>query len=229
MSPGLDYILTDEKSGSSQIITATLGLLKKTPPEERFSLCERIIDAHPSMAGLRCILDSLTEETPLAHLTDAFKKMNDATSRHLETLTEDKTVTAISRSHTVEHGLLRAEMIIVLESAPGREGLETASWLREQGKKVKIYDDASVARAVKESDMVAVGADALLSTGFINKRGTIPLALTARHFHKPLYVAAPSYKFLDEMPVIGPLFEFVPRKLATAVIDEKGGQEVPFG
>jgi translation initiation factor 2B subunit (eIF-2B alpha/beta/delta family) len=222
MSGELDAILTDTRTGSSRIITVMLELLKETPKEEGGSVCRKILDAHSSMAGLQYILDALTEDTDLITLMRRFDTMNEATSRQLEKLTEGRRVTVLSRSHTVENGVLTARQITVLESAPDKEGLDTARWLETHGKETTICADAAMGHAVNETDMTVVGADALLSTGFVNKIGTLPLALTAQHFHKPFYVAAPSYKFLDEMPAIGSLFEFIPGELVTAFIDEEG-------
>ena len=74
----------------------------------------------------------------------------------------------------------------------------------------------------QECDAVVVGADSLLKTGFINKTGTLPLALTAKHLHREFYVAAPSYKFSNEYPELDKNFEFVPKELVTAFISEGG-------
>lgn len=50
--------------------------------------------------------------------------------------------------------------------------------------------------------MVLVGAEAVVeSGGVINKLGTYQIAICARAMHKPLYVAAESYKFARLYPL----------------------------
>jgi len=141
---------------------------------------------------------------------------------NLEKIVKGKTVTVLSRSHIVERGLIKTKKINVLESKPEKEGIDTARWLEERGKNVEIYHDAFMGGAVKKCDAVVVGADSLLKTGFINKTGTLPLALTAKHLHREFYVAAPSYKFSNEYPELDKNFEFVPKELVTVFISEGG-------
>jgi methylthioribose-1-phosphate isomerase len=104
---------------------------------------------------------------------------------------------------------------------------------------------------VKEIDCVIVGADALRvfpPLGFINKIGTLHLALAAKEFKKPFYVVANTLKidkrkklFIEERPakevyqellrkkeiskkirIRNPAFDFIPYKFVTKIITEKG-------
>jgi len=217
----LESILSDNRSGSSKIIKNTLELLKDTDEDERLEICKKILDTHPSMAGLRFIVDNIESGMKINKIIDKFEEMNRRTSENLEKIADNKIVTVISRSHIVERGLLKAKKINVLESRPEKEGIDTFRWLKDRGKKAEIYLDAFMSYAVKNSDIVVSGADSLLEEGFINKTGTLPLALTARHFNKDFYVAAPSYKFIDLCPEFDSNFEFVERTLVTEFIQEK--------
>ncbi len=68
----------------------------------------------------------------------------------------------------------------------------------------------------------------VLKTGFINKTGTLPLALTAKYLSKEFYVAPPSYKFIDRDVEFGKNFEFIDKEFVTAFIWEDGiGNDVP--
>ena len=41
------------------------------------------------------------------------------------------------------------------------------------------------------------GADRIYEDGFVNKAGTLPLCLTAKHFNVPVYLAAETTKILS--------------------------------
>jgi len=131
----LESILSDNRSGSSKIIKNTLELLKDTDEDERLEICKKILDAHPSMAGLRFIVDNIESGMKINKIIDKFEEMNRRTSENLEKIAENKIVTVISRSHIVERGLLKAKKINILESRPEKEGIDTFRWLKDKGKK----------------------------------------------------------------------------------------------
>lgn len=55
--------------------------------------------------------------------------------------------------------------------------------------------DTGVAYVMERVDMVLCGAEGVVeSGGIINNLGTYQIAVVARAFHKPVYVAAESYK-----------------------------------
>ncbi|RLI79991.1 hypothetical protein DRP05_02095 [Archaeoglobales archaeon] len=223
----LKDIINDKRSGSSKIIKNTLELLKKVEEDERYKVCERIVKAHPSMAGLRFIAEFVKSNPQIEELKLEIEKMNSKTVENLASVVDNKVVTTLSRSHIVEKGLLKARKINVLESLPEKEGIEMARWLKGRDKEVEIFHDAFVSYAVKNCDLVVVGADTILKNGFINKTGTLPLALVAKHFNKEFYVASPSYKLVRaELNVeFDETFEFVDDKLVTALIWEGGIEE----
>ncbi|RLI73047.1 hypothetical protein DRO97_08220 [Archaeoglobales archaeon] len=223
MSLDLDAIIHDKRSGSSKIIKDTLELLKKVKENERYDVCKKIVKAHPSMAGLKVIMEFIKSNPRIDELIEKIEEMNSKTSENLEKIVEGKIVTTLSRSHIVEKGLLKAKKINVLESKPEKEGIDIARWLKGRDKEVEIFYDAFMSYAIKKCDVVVVGADSLLKTGFVNKTGTLPLALTAKHLKKEFYVAAPSYKLVNENNLeFNENFEFVEKELVTAFIWEKG-------
>ncbi len=104
---------------------------------------------------------------------------------------------------------------------------------------------------------VIVGADRILSSGHvINKIGTLTVALIARAFKIPFYVAAPLSTFdlhtqhqdvvieerdenevkqiggvsiaPSEVPVLNPAFDITPPELITAIITERGAVTNPY-
>ncbi len=220
----LKDIVEDKRSGSSRILNKTLDLLEVVEEEKRSEIMGIIVNAHPSMAGLSNLLGTIGEKT-VKEVKEEIEQSNNRTIKNLQELVKGKSVVAMSRSHITEQGMVTASKIIVLLSEPGGEGRDTANYLEEQRIKVETVFDAEMGYAVRECDMVVVGADTLLPHGFVNKVGTLPLALTARHFASPFYVAAPSYKAAREGKVKEP-FEFTPSDLVTAVITERGKLEL---
>lgn len=213
-------ILEDKRSGSSRIMKKTLDLMEVIEVERRDEVMSRIIEAHPSMAGLSNLMRAVGERT-VEEVKEEIKDSNKKAVENLKKLVEGKLVVAISRSHITEQGLITASRVTVLLSQPGDEGGDTAQYLADQGIATKTVFDAEMGYAVSECDVVVVGADTILPEGFVNKVGTLPLALTARHFGKPFYVASPSYKATKESEIKEP-FEFIPSDLVTALITEKG-------
>jgi len=226
----LETILKDRSSGQSRIIRMTIELLKKTKRKsERIEICKKVCSVHKAMAGLRWLLKQVEEGKAIPEIEAEIKEMDERCAKNLERIAEGKVVTTISRSHIVEKGLLKAKHVIVLESTPGREGLEMARYLRGRGLLATTFPDSAISYAVRACDIVVVGADAVLKDSFINKTGTLPLALTAKHFSKDFYVASPSYKFaeveFEEITELSfsddMLFEFIPASLVTKFITEK--------
>ncbi len=223
-------IVEDRRSGSSKLIKKTLELLEAVEPQKRPEVCRKIVKAHPAMAGLAKVLKAVENGADVHEIKNMFAEMDRKTSEHLRDVAKDKIVATISRSHIVEKGLITAKHVIVLESSPAREGIDTARYLKGRAVEVSIFPDSAIGYAVKACDIIVVGADALYSDGFVNKTGTLPLALTAKYLSKPFYVAAPSYKFSEgkfEEPksldfTKSMIFEFIPAELVTEFIWENG-------
>lgn len=223
-------IIEDRRSGSSKLIKKTLELLEDVEPQRRLEICRKIVKAHPAMAGLAKVLKAVENGADVYEIRNMFAEMDRKTSERLREISEDKIVATISRSHVVEKGLTTAKHVIVLESSPAKEGIDTARYLKGRAVEVSIFSDPAIGYAIKACDVVVVGADALYSDGFVNKTGTLPLALTAKYLSKSFYVAAPSYKFSEG--IFGEpksldftkdmIFEFIPAELVTEFIWENG-------
>jgi len=93
--------------------------------------------------------------------------------------------------------------VIATESRPLFEGRRTLEAAATLGFAAQLIPDAAMASRVREATLALVGADAILPSGaFVNKTGTFLLALAARHFGVPLYVAAETTK-LDPRTLAG--------------------------
>ncbi|MBD3347658.1 MAG: S-methyl-5-thioribose-1-phosphate isomerase [Candidatus Eisenbacteria bacterium] len=148
------------------------------------------------------------------------------------------------------------------ETRPLLQGARLTAWeLGERGIDVTLLVDSAAASAMSRGwiDKVIVGADRIAANGDVaNKIGTMPLALSARRFDVPFYVAAP-FSTLDaglasgsEIPieerspeevttfggvctapegvrVYNPAFDVTPAGLVSAIITDSGVFRPPYG
>jgi len=106
-------------------------------------------------------------------------------------------VLTISRSSTIRRALAalsprsRPSAVRVLESRPGGEGRAMARELRQDGLNAAWVPDERAAEAVRLSDLVLLGADAVEpGGGLIHKVGTRRLAVLAKRHGVPVVVVA---------------------------------------
>jgi len=109
-------------------------------------------------------------------------------------------VMTISFSGTVQRALLAAtdklQRVLVCEGRPLMEGRRLAEELQKRGVRVTLLTDAQAFALMPETDMVLLGADTVLADGsVVNKAGSALVALAARHWGKPVMVAAETLKF----------------------------------
>jgi methylthioribose-1-phosphate isomerase len=147
------------------------------------------------------------------------------------------------------------------ETRPLLQGARlTAYELQHAGVDVTLITDSMAASIMAEGlvDVVIVGTDRVAANGdFANKIGTFALAIVARHFGIPVYVACPSSTLdlhtatghdivIEErrddevtdlygqrvapanMKVRNPAFDVTPHELVTGFITERGIVEAPF-
>lgn len=145
--------------------------------------------------------------------------------------------------------------VFASETRPVLQGARLTTWeLMQAGIDVTLITDNMAAHTMKSKGIsaVIVGADRIAANGdTANKIGTFGLAVLAKHFHIPFYVAAPLSTFDpslpngDEIPieernaeeithfngiqtapagvnVFNPAFDVTPNELITAIITEKG-------
>ncbi len=144
--------------------------------------------------------------------------------------------------------------VIATETRPLLQGSRlTAYELARDNIPVKIICDSAAAQTIARGDVskIVVGADRILKTGHVtNKIGTLPIALAAKFYNVPFYVAAPT-STIDlqteaseivieernprEVLYIGgkrfapkgvqasnPAFDVTPPELVTGIITERG-------
>lgn len=183
-------------------------------------LAAAFIDAHPAMAPLYHLFDSLLlclDETAsgkdaparLARTAAAFvegmDQHNRAIARHFsEVIDNDAAIFTHSAGSTVRAALLhcghagRRITVHCTESRPVCEGTALAQDLARAGIATTLTTDSlafSLLRQARDPVLTA-GADAVTADGVINKAGTLGLATAAQSWGIPFYVLAGSEKFL---------------------------------
>jgi len=147
------------------------------------------------------------------------------------------------------------------ETRPLLQGARLTSWeLKKSGLDVTLLTDNMAAHIMSQGliDLVITGTDRVVANGDVaNKIGTHGVAILAKHFGIPFYVACP-YSTIDlntvegkdivieereaeevshfgfrrtapeEMKVRNPAFDVTPHELVTGLITEKGIIRAPF-
>lgn len=218
VAPSIVELANDTTHGSAylsrralEVLRDRAGLLATTDAPDiedaRARLVEtahRLLDARPSMAALanrihRVMHESRPELRPesvevnaheaIAHALDAGA---DAARRAADDVSGQRVLT-LSRSGTVLATLQQADpapSVVVATSEPGREGVEVAEALADDGLEVTLIPDAAIAATITDDniDAVLVGADTVRPSGaVINKVGTLSAALAAHRADVPFY------------------------------------------
>lgn len=150
--------------------------------------------------------------------------------------------------------------MIATETRPLLQGARlTAFELSHDKIPVRIIVDSAAAQMMSRGavDKIVVGADRILKTGHVtNKIGTLPIALSARFYGVPFYVAAPvstidmatdpSMVVIEErnqqevlcvagrrvaprnVEALNPAFDVTPPELVTGIVTDRGVAIPPF-
>jgi len=143
--------------------------------------------------------------------------------------------------------------VICDETRPLGQGARLSVWeMQEEEIPVRLIPDVASGYLMQKGEInkVVIGADRVAHDGIANKIGSLLVALAAKRFHVPFYVAAPLSTFdfdisiydteIEERgseevthyggcricpkgtEVINPAFDIVPKDLITGIITEKG-------
>lgn len=143
--------------------------------------------------------------------------------------------------------------VICDETRPRGQGASLSVWeMQQENIPVKLIPDVASGYLMSQKiiDKVVIGADRIANGGVVNKIGSFMVALAAKNFNIPFYVAAPLSTFDKEAnifdtiieerdgdevryygdsricpkgtEVINPAFDIVPSEYITGIITEKG-------
>ncbi len=188
--------------------------------EELDHLGRLLAEARPSMAAVQRAVISLVRAVHVgyaevgdarslrdftARLADEYQQRyrmasTEAAAKAAHTLSRFGCVLTHSRSQTVIEALIRwaapGRRVVITESRPLKEGLDTARVLAQANLAVILITDAQAGLFIPQVEVVLVGADSVLRDGsIINKVGTLLLALAAHRFGVPVYAACETLKF----------------------------------
>lgn len=151
----------------------------------------------------------------------------------------------------VEQG--KTIQVICDETRPVCQGARLSVFeMQQEGIPVKLIVDSAAGRLMQEGkiDKVVIGADRVARGGVANKIGSLMVALAAKRFNIPFYVAAPKSTFDNQISIYdvdieerdpievlyfgecrvapedtqveNPAFDIVPSDLITGIITEEG-------
>lgn len=270
----LQEVEQDTLSGASQLALTTLRNLHRYVTQQPAAkhrlepLLAALASARPSMvvignsiARLQRALAGNPQSADKAILT-LITELESATSQLVSNarilVHSGNTILTHSASSVVLQCLTQlaqdgvAFSVICTQSSPGFEGHWLAKALAHLGVPVTLITDAQAGLFMSRADLVLTGCDCWLADHhFINKSGTLLVALAARHMRTPLWVLADTFRdspatvetfHLEEMPaeeLRGPketgitarniYFEPVPDTLVTGRVSERGVFSFPAG
>lgn len=213
----LDQLKNDTQSGASQLARITLRNLqayvatKSTSASDLEPLLDALADARPSMtvigntmARLKRNLSQNPGQTAqvIAKLIATLETASNQLIHHARSLLEPGDTILTHSASSVALRLFTALKhegfafsVICTQSSPGLEGHTLARELDQLGVPVTLITDAQMGLFVPQADLVMTGCDCWLADHhFVNKSGTLLLALAARHFDKPFWVLADTFR-----------------------------------
>jgi translation initiation factor 2B subunit (eIF-2B alpha/beta/delta family) len=258
----IEALARDAESGASELVERALGILehaRQLGPNSVTEAARGVCYAQPAMASMwnaaiAALADAGSPGT-FARFTDRLRRSPAALRRvaveELEPASSQPLrIVTCSFSGSVlgvlaELAESRELTVACAEGRPRFEGRRMAAALASTRATVEFFTDAAVPLALRDSTAVLVGADAITPAWFLNKVGTLSLAMAASRSGVPVFVLATRDKFLppalfDGLPVAdgapgevwadapegvlvrNPYFERVPLDLATGVVTDVG-------
>lgn len=140
------------------------------------------------------------------------------------------TVMTHSASATVREALTHTPPahVVCTISEPGCEGRGLAAELKSRGLAVELIADAEGPDAVRESDLLLLGADTVFRDGsLVNKVGTLAIARAAKEAGVPVIIACETFKLapFDSEEPVEDTFELIPAALIDRVVTEEGAAD----
>lgn len=208
---------------------------------------KQLIKARPTEPMLSNVLRRI-EKQPykkiLQHFDYAQQKINKFAFRIIK---NNSTIFTHCHSTNVANALIYAKrhgkkfQVYNTETRPLFQGRKTARQLSKAGIKVTTFVDSAARVAIKKSNIVLFGADAILKDGVINKIGSAMFAEIAYDNKIPIYIIADSWKFspknikIEErdfheiwknaprhIKIKNPAFEKIDKKYIKAIVSELG-------
>ena len=241
-------VLQDIKSvkiqGATNIAKSALGAYFLFPTEKSRKKLSSLRVTEPLLFNVLEKAKNHSKEKILQHLSSTQERIN---KKIFPLIKKGDKIFTHCHSTTVTNALVYAKkkgkifQVVNTETRPLYQGRKTSREISRAGIKVTTYVDSGMHQAIAESDVIFLGADAILKKGVINKVGSA-LAAEISHVHKKrFYIVADSWKFYPrsirieerdfrevwssaprKVKVRNPAFELIPKKYITKIISELG-------
>ncbi|MEM5814634.1 MAG: ribose 1,5-bisphosphate isomerase, partial [Candidatus Aenigmatarchaeota archaeon] len=166
---------------------AMRDLEKSRPTAVVLHNCLEVLRKEPSKATIEKLLAQIKSATKKIAANAKFVKSGDVIMTHCHS-----GVAVAVLKHAWSNG--KRISVVATETEPRHQGIKTAHELAESGIPVTLITDNAVSCFMPQVDYVLLGSDAMRREGNVNKIGSLNLALAAREFRKPYYVAGSTLK-----------------------------------
>ena len=230
--------------GATNVAKAALKAYYLYPNSVTKRILIHLRSTEPMLTHVLELADKQPKQKILNHFLEAQKKINKIVFKLIK---NNSKIFTHCHSTNVTHALIYAKKhgkhfeVYNTETRPLFQGRKTALELSKAGIKVTTFVDSGARIALKEADLVLLGADALLKNSVINKVGSGMISEIAFDNKIPVYIVADSWKhssknvILEErdfhevwspktnkIHVENPAFEPIPIKYIKAIVSELG-------
>ena len=237
-------IKTVKIQGATNVAKAAVEAYALDKSEKNKKKLLSLRPTEPTLSNALNFMEKWPKEKIILHFEDAQKKINKNVQKIIK---NKKVIYTHCHSTNVSKALISAKgkgerfEVVNTETRPLFQGRKTAREMSAARIKTTTFVDSAMDQAIKKSDIVLLGADAILKRGVINKIGSGAIAKLAKIDKKPLYIVADSWKFsprnvrIEErdfhevwkkapkkIKVRNPAFELVPKKYIKGVVSEYG-------
>src|SRR3989344_873248 len=186
--------------GARNIAKAAFHAYSLNPTNKSYKILLNLRPTEPMLQNtLKMLVKGIPKEQILRHFDLAQKKINSLVSKIIK---NNSIIFTHCHSTNVANALIYAKkhgkrfQVYNTETRPIFQGRLTAKQLSKAGIKVITFVDSAAQLAIKESNLVFLGADAILKNGdIINKIGSGMFSEIAYDMKKPVYIIADSWKF----------------------------------
>jgi len=255
-------IADDREAGASELLARLLPVLTaalESSPQDVLAFARLICRRQPMAAlwhACAAAVDDADHPGTFARVRMEMERAPRAldraaaiTLRELLTDEDSPLILTLSYSGSVARvlGELAGERrmrIVCGEGRPRFEGRRLAAALHDRSAEVTLVIDAALTTFLPDASAIVLGADAVCSTRWINKVGSLGLCAAANLRGTPVYVIASHDKFVPNvlesalaLPLgppeevwgaaagiarVNAYFEFVPAELATLFLTDRG-------
>jgi len=244
----LEKIYSDIKQikiqGATNIAKAAVTAYLLDPSKKTKKKLLSLRPTEPTLSNALNYLEKWPKEKVIEHFDEAQEKINNNIYKIIK---NNCVVYTHCHSTNVGKALVYAKKkgkkfeVYNTETRPLYQGRITAKELSNAKIKVTTFVDSAMQNAIKNSDIILLGSDAILKNGVINKVGSTAVSELAFIHKKPMYIVADSWKFspknvkIEErnfkevwknapkkIKIRNPAFEKIEKKYIKAIISEYG-------